>query len=135
MDESTEEPTISCEPAPAVRARSDTRRFFFQVPNIVFELGLSPYELSLYCAIRRTAGEEGICFRSGSTLASMCGMSSGQVSRCKKRLQAPFEKLAGKALIRIVKLPSHHVGKPYHEISVVSIWDAMIGIFPLSSQL
>jgi hypothetical protein len=101
----------------------EPQRFFFRVPNIVFELGLSPYELSLYSAIRRTAGDEGICFRSGLTLARLCRMSSGQVSRCKKRLTASFEKLGGKPLIQIVERPSTHGGKPYHEISVVNIWD------------
>src|SRR3954454_1719012 len=92
----------------AVRTHRHVQRFFVRVPNIVFELGLSPYELSLYCAIRRTTGDDGICFRSGRTLAFMCGMSSGQVSRCKKRLATPFENLGGKPLIRIVKRPSFH---------------------------
>jgi hypothetical protein len=50
-------------------------------------------------------------------------MSTGQVSRCKKRLQAPDEKLGGKPLIRVVERPSWHGGKPYHEIRVVDIWD------------
>jgi hypothetical protein len=98
------------------------RRFFFRLPNIVFELGLTPFELSLYSAVCRTTGDKGICFRSGATLAHLCRMSTGQVSRCKRRLAAPFEKLGGKPLIRIVKRPSRHGGKPYHEITAVNIW-------------
>ena len=31
-----------------VATRREAQRFFFRVPNILFELGLSPYELSLY---------------------------------------------------------------------------------------
>ena len=111
------------DPYAAYERQTQARRFFFQVPNIVFELGLTPYEFALYSAIRRTAGEEGICFRSGGNLAFLCRMSTGQVSRCKTRLAAPFEKLGGKPLIRIVKRPSPHGGKPYHRIRVVDIWD------------
>jgi hypothetical protein len=103
--------------------QTKAQRFFFRVPNIVLELGLTPYEFALYCAIRRTTGDDGVCFRSGVTLARLCRMSTGQVSRCKKRLQAPDEKLAGKPLIWIVERPSRHGGKAYHEIRVVDIWD------------
>jgi hypothetical protein len=121
MDESTN--TDRIEQGAAVGTRRHTQRFFFRVPNIVFELDLSPYELSLYCVIRRTAGDDGICFRSGAGLGRLSGMSSGQVSRCKKRLATPFEKLGGKPLIRITARPSPHGGKRYHEISVVGIWN------------
>jgi hypothetical protein len=102
--------------------RTKAQRFFFRVPNIVLELGLTPYEFALYCAIRMTTGDDGVCFRSGVTLARLCGMSTGQVSSCKKRLKAPNEKLRGKPLIRIVERPSRHGGKPYHEIRVVDVW-------------
>ena len=103
--------------------QAKAQRFFFRVPNIVLELGLTPYEFALYCAIRRTAGDDGVCFRSGVTLARLCRMSTGQVSHCKKRLQTPDEKLAGKPLIGVVERPSRHGGKAYHEIRVVDIWE------------
>jgi hypothetical protein len=111
------------DPYAAHERQTQARRFFFRMPNIVFELGLTPYEFALYSAIRRTAGEEGICFRRGANLAFLCRMSTGQVSCCKARLAAPIEKLGGKPLIRIVERPSPHGGKPYHEIRVVDIWD------------
>jgi hypothetical protein len=111
------------DPYAAHGRQTQARRFFFLVPNIVCHLGLTPYEFAVYGAIRRTAGEEGTCFMSGKTLALLCRMSTGQVSRCKTRLAAPFEKLGGKPLIWIVKQPSPHGGKPYHDIRVVDIWD------------
>jgi hypothetical protein len=111
------------DPYAAHERQAQARRFYFRVPNIVFELGLTPYEFALYSAIRRTAGEEGACFRSGKNLALMCRMSTGQISRCKTRLAAPFEKLGGKPLIWIVEQPSKHGGKPYHEIRPTDIWD------------
>jgi hypothetical protein len=138
MAESTKTTTNRTALAAAVRTRHHAQRFFFRVPNIVFELDLSPYEFSLYSAIRRTTGDDGVCFRSGAGLARLCEMSSGQVSRCKKRLAAPFEKLQGKPFIRIVKRPSPHGGKPYHEITVVDIWgdnDRYFSPAPLAPRL
>lgn len=111
------------DPYAAHGRQTQARRFFFRVPNIVFDLDLTPFEFALYSAIRRTAGEEGTCFRSGKNLASLCRMSTSQVSVCKTRLEAPIEKLGGKPLIQIVKRPSPHGGKPYDEIRVVDIWD------------
>jgi hypothetical protein len=98
------------------------RRFFFQVPNIVLELGLSPHELALYCAIRRTAGESGLCYRSGKNLAKLSGISTGKVSQAKRRLARPFLWLNLKPLISINERPSRHGGKAHHCISVVDIW-------------
>lgn len=111
------------DPILTAKPHRKAQRFFFRVPNIIFELGLTPYDLALYCAIRRTTGEDGICFRSGATLARLCRMSTGQVSCCKKRLAAPFKELSGKPLIRVVERRSWHGGKPYHEIRVVDVWD------------
>jgi hypothetical protein len=123
MAESLPKMSDPLDPYAAHGRQTQARRFFFRVPNIVCHLGLTPYEFAVYGAIRRTAGEKGTCFMSGKTLALLCRMSTGQVSRCKTRLAAPFEKLGGKPLIWIVKQPSKHGGKPYHEIRVVDIWD------------
>src|SRR5262245_35045085 len=106
----------------AKTAVSSRRRFFTLVPNIVFELGLTPYALSLYFTIRRTAGESGECFRSGNNLARMCGMSTGMVSKAKHQLARPRSKLGGKALICIKQAPAVHGGKARHCIKIIDIW-------------
>ncbi len=98
------------------------RRFYFQMPNIILELDLTPHQLALYCAIRRTTDEAGRCFRSGANLASLCGMSTGSVSAAKRRLAQPFALLGSKPLVRIVLRPSLHGGKPCHHITPVNIW-------------
>jgi hypothetical protein len=120
MDASTET-TAGNRRRPAKQV-SPKRRFYFQVPNIVFDLGLSPYELALYCAIRRTTDESEPCFRSGSNLARLCRMSAGKVSTAKQKLALPFPMLGMKPLIQISSQPSPHGGKPCHHISLVDIW-------------
>src|SRR5439155_15721554 len=97
-----------------VTAESEAKpvpRFFFQPPNIIFELGLSSRELALYLVIRRTAGDDGLCWRSTRTLARMAGMSTGSVSKAKRQLSRPFAVLYCKALIQIRKIPNSRGGK------------------------
>jgi len=105
-------------------ARSVTHgaRFFFQVPNIVLDLGLSSLALALYCVIRRTAGEEGMCWRSTPCLAEMAGMSVGSVCNAKRDLCQPFALLDGKPLIEITKQRNPGGGKPRDIIRVTHIW-------------
>ena len=99
-----------------------SRRYFYQMPSIVFELGLRPAELALYSAFRRTTDEKGLCWRSTRILAQMCHMSSGTVSKAKRTLTRPFHLLNGKPLIRITLQPGRRGGKPYHEVTIVDIW-------------
>jgi hypothetical protein len=108
-----------------VTAESEAKpapRFFFQTPNIIFELGLSSRELALYLVIRRTAGDDGSCWRSTRTLARMAGMSTGSVSNAKRQLSRPFLVLHGKALIQIRKIANSRGGKARDEITIVNIW-------------
>lgn len=92
------------------------------MPNIVYSLGLTPYELTLYSVIRRTAGEDGTCWKSTETLAKECGMSTGSVSKSKQALTEKRPELNGKPLIQIVERERPGGGRPYHAITVVDIW-------------
>jgi hypothetical protein len=57
------------------------RRYFTIIPNMVDDLGLSPYAYRLYGHFRRVAGEAGECWQSTATLAETCKMSRGVNSR------------------------------------------------------
>ena len=100
----------------------ESRRYFFQIPNIIFELRLNAYDIALFSAMARTAGENGRCWRSTRNLASMSGMSVGTVSKSKKTLARPFQLLNGKALIQITKRRGLHGGRAYDEVTIVDIW-------------
>lgn len=54
---------------------NSNHKHFTQIPNIIFELELTPYEIAVYCAIKRFSGENGICTKSYEKLAKNCGMS------------------------------------------------------------
>ena len=99
------------------------RRYFFLCPNIIFDLGLSSQQLTLYLVIRRTAGEDGVCWRSTRCLAKMAGMSVGSVCQAKRSLSQRYAVLHFKALIEIRKEPNRHGGKPRDIITLTNIWE------------
>lgn len=89
--------------------------YFFQVPNLVDDLNLSPYAFRLYGHLRRVAGEKGECWQSTSTLATACRMSSGMVSQAKDELEKTFPPL--------IRIRSEKGDKGiYHIITICDIW-------------
>jgi hypothetical protein len=91
---------------------------YTSIPNMVDDLGLSPYAFRLYCHLKRVAGELGACWQSTNTLAEACQMSMGMISKAKQELTA-----TNPPLIRIER---KHKPKPsgdwYHEIKIIDIW-------------
>jgi hypothetical protein len=65
---------------------ADTHGNFTIIPNIIDDLDLTPSAVRLYLHIKRVAGDNKICWQSGSTLAKKCHMSEGMVSKVKKEL-------------------------------------------------
>lgn len=59
-----------------------------QIPNIVDDLGLNPYERTLYVHYKRVCGENpgAYCFEATKTTAQKVKMSTGQVSEARKSL-------------------------------------------------
>ena len=100
---------------------------FSTIPNIVDDMGLSPYAVRLYLRIRRRAGESGACWENTQNLAAGCQMSAGSVSKAKQEL-----KQAG--LIHIESKENPNGGKPYHEISIVDIWQLNAHYYPNSGD-
>lgn len=119
-----------------VREQKKDRAYRTEIPNLVFTLGLSPYELSLYIHLKRTAGDDGECWKKTETLATETGMSAGMVSKAKEGLERPRAELNGKPLIVIHKEPNPHGGKPKHTITIVDIWPENVAKFygPISQD-
>lgn len=90
-------------------------RHYTIIPNIVFEMGLSPYALALYAHIKRIAGEDGDCWASSRALAAKSSMSLGKVSDAKRELER-----AGLIEIELVEGGQHG---SYHNIEIVDLWD------------
>ena len=99
------------------------REHFAIIPNIVFHLDLTPFELGLYCHIVRTAGwRGGACHKSSRTLAAELNCSTGTISKAKRELQRWHWMLGFKPLIEVQHVPRRYGGKQYHLITVVDVW-------------
>ena len=105
------------------------RSNFTMIPNLVDDMNLDPYAFRLYCHLRRVAGEQGRCWRSGETLARECCMSTGQVSEAKRVLAT-----TNPPLILIKEIRGEH-GK-CHSITICDIWqqNAMQFVKPSYSE-
>jgi len=98
-----------------IRDDGDLRRWYAQIPNLVYDLGLSPNAGWLYGHYKRICGANGGSCEEGSrkTAKRSC-MSVGSVSSAKRELF-----LAG--LINVYV--SRRGNRTYHRIEVVDIWE------------
>lgn len=108
----------------SVTDEGDPRKYWTQIPNLVFEIGLKPLELVLYAHLKRAAGASpsGKCFKSTATLAKETGMGAGTISRTKTALESKRSALGNRPLIRTREIPNPRGGKPFQEITITDIW-------------
>lgn len=89
---------------------------FSQIPNMVDDMGLTPFAYRLYGHLKRVTGENGKCWQSTETISKACGMSMGAVSKAKKELENVWP-----PLIRVTSQKKGD-GRIYHEIFITDIW-------------
>ena len=57
-----------------------------EIPNMIFAMGLDPWQFKAYCVIKWTAGDKRTCFKSNTTLACDVGCSIPTLIKIKKEL-------------------------------------------------
>lgn len=60
---------------------SNDHKYFIITPRIIHAYARNPHDLALWHTVKDVAGESGECYLSTSDLATLCDMSSGQVSK------------------------------------------------------
>lgn len=103
---------------PAAPATKASHTYRTEIPNLIDELRLSPFEMALYVHVKRRAGDGGVCNENSRELAEATSMSAGQVSAAKNSL-----KQRGLIQVRTVK------GRDV--ISVCDIWQQNLDHFSL----
>lgn len=63
-----------------------SHKYRVELPNLIDEMRLSPFEVALYVHVKRRAGDDGVCKESARELAEACRMSLGQITAAKKEL-------------------------------------------------
>lgn len=92
-----------------------------ELPNIIFELGLTPYDFTVYAALKRIAGDGGACWMSMPNLAKLCACSETQVKNSIKKLSGTFEKLK-KPLIKITRRKLENGVNQTNVITIIDVW-------------
>jgi hypothetical protein len=92
----------------------DLRKYRTEIPNMVFDMGLSPHALALYGHLKRTCGANGKCWKSTRTLAEEAKMSAGKVSEARAELE--------EAKLIFIERPPDKT-KPV-EVTIADIWVA-----------
>jgi hypothetical protein len=98
-----------------ILGQTPDRRYYTIIPNMLDDLGLSPYAIRLYLRLKRRAGDNGKCFENSQHLAEGCRMSKTQISRSKAALVKAD-------LITIKKRFLGHGHFPGHLITITDIW-------------
>jgi hypothetical protein len=73
----------------AIEDEGDLKKYRTEIPNMVYDIGLTPYEGWLYGHFKRVCGAkpDGMCWKSVATLAKETGMSTGRVSEARRELE------------------------------------------------
>ena len=103
----------------AVEDEAPERRYFTQVPNMVFELPMSREAKWLYVHLKRVAGDSGECYQSLNTLAKKTQTSKPTLIKAK-------QELIKHGLIRV--RPSERGDKP-DTITIRNVWRRNIDHF------
>jgi len=96
--------------------KSADHRYFTIIPNIIFELGLSPHEFRLYATFKRVAGERAECFMTTLRLKRETNMGAGSISRGKAAL-------VRLGLITISRRKRNAKGHSIDHITIVDVWN------------
>lgn len=99
-----------------------SHKYFTQVPNIIFHIGLKANQLAVYLAIKRTAGELGTSTKATKTLADEAGVSEAILKKVKKQL-AEVNPILGCPLIKYQRRKLEKGNFDTDTIQVVDIWD------------
>jgi DNA-binding transcriptional regulator YhcF (GntR family) len=94
------------------------RKYFFQIPNMIDDAGLSPIALRLYCHLKRVAGSSqiGYCSQSIETMAEACDISSPTIVKAKAELRD-----AG--FIKIHERRNKNGSLEGHLITITNVWN------------
>lgn len=93
----------------------DLRKYRTEIPNMVLDMGLDPYTLTLYGVLKRIAGDTGVCWAGTRFLAKAANMSVGMVVKCKAEL-------VRRGLIRVVEHPRE--SGLADDIHIADVWPA-----------
>jgi len=111
-----------------IKDESSNHKYRTELPNIIFEIGLSPRLLGVYSAIKRAAGDNGYCSKSERNLAKQLLITPKTLRGFISKLCEPNEYLK-KPLIISKKRFSESGDKDTSLITINDIWPENYRLF------
>jgi hypothetical protein len=88
-----------------------------EIPNVVFTLGLTPFEFIVYAQLKQIAGERGKCWSSMASLAKKCGIGEAKLKECLSSLSAI------KGDINLIKITKRNKTDGSRDTNLIQILD------------
>lgn len=104
-----------------IKDQSSNHHYRTELPNIIFDIGLSPQLLGIYSFIKRCAGDHGKCMRSHGTISKQLNISRKTLIKFLNEL-SEVNPVLNKPLISIEKRISQHGDKDTSVITINDIW-------------
>jgi hypothetical protein len=93
-----------------------------EIPNIVYQLGISLPAIGLYGYLKNTAGDSGSCWKKQTTICEEVGISPATYIKYRDELANSQPKLGGKSLLYIQIRKKPDGSNDTTKISIVNIW-------------
>jgi hypothetical protein len=106
---------------------SEDRTNFTMIPHIIDDLGLDVYQHRVYCAIKRAAGENGVCTKSISSLSKETRIGATKLRETIASL-CEINQVMNKPLIKKKERLSKDEDSDTNLITVVDVWKDNLGI-------
>jgi len=101
--------------------KSSNHDYRTELPNIIFNLKLTPHQFIVYCAIKQTAGDGGQCIKSYETLSKQIGICARLIKKIIPTL-CEIHPLLGKALITRTKRRHEYGDSDTNSLTINDIW-------------
>jgi hypothetical protein len=105
-----------------IKDLSSLHKYRTELPNIIFELGLTADHIGVYSLLKRIAGDNGSCFSSNTKLGEKLKMTSKTFAKFKDDLTKPFELLGGLSLIELQERNTPEKGRQSDLVTINDIW-------------
>jgi hypothetical protein len=133
MPEDTPDYDINDKQPDTVVLEEGKREWFSQIPNLVCEMNLTPYEMTAYIYFKKIAGDHGACWKHSTRLAEDMRMSTGSLSKAKQGLVRKglivIQPITEPITIQGHELKPQGRGKPAHLIRIIDIWELNKQVF------
>src|SRR6185312_9737893 len=106
---------MSLEESVEITLESSLHHYRTEIPNIIFEMNLDPYEFKAYCVLKMTAGDNGSCFKGTERLCQEIGCQKPKLIEIKRSLMS-------KGLIKITKRKHANGSMMPDLITIVDLW-------------